>query len=712
MGMNVRIDRITILREGPLNDDFILEPRLLNLIYGHNETGKTYIVEALISLLFRTGRNTPWTSTRTRTRAPTVREWDPRGEIEVSGLEEGPTIFTPGGPRLEDYSFRDEALPEDLSRLMVVRAGDTRLSVAGDGVGDEVLRTYLSGNRVLDEVESRIEQETVKNARIDDGMIVADKKGLIRDRLTLEHELSYIDELRREVDEKASLVVMNSLQRRQRRIESRLGEMEDAKRHRAFQVYEEKQKLQMKLDRLPSENDLMDLYRDMSVFDDRKRELEGLDRRMEDLPPVQEDLRWLEMAAEEYLPASGTAGENSSGFIRACRWLLPVLILLSAAGAFFSRILALAAAAGSLMCLAVIYLGRTSGISPETGERLRRLEEEFQRRFQRPLTDPATLKVVRGELEKQDIRCRGVMENREKAREDILRLEKDIRARFRSLCGEDVPSGEWDHRLEGLRGERKKLQDAIVSRGSVLASLNVQPDYYLPEPPDASWDQKAYLDLRDELESVSQSLQEERKNLDELKDRIASATNGSSRDIRRLISALEEKRGEVAGAHRAVTARILAENTVYRAVGHYRSRENARLEDALGSPEVINPLCEITGRYNGIRMSENGELDLSVSGRGTYPLSRLSTGAAEQVYVALRTGFAQLSLGKPAFLILDDAFQHSDWERRKKLVDHVTELVRSGWQVFYFTMDDHLRKLFEGRGRELGPNLYSYTSLN
>ncbi|MFO8184150.1 MAG: AAA family ATPase, partial [Candidatus Aegiribacteria sp.] len=343
----VRIRRITISREGPLKDDLILEPRLLNLVYGHNETGKTYIVEALISLLFRTGRNTRWTSTRTRTRAATVREWDPRGEIEVSGLEEGVTVFTPGSPRLEDHTSGDEALPEDLSRLMVVRAGETRLSEAGDGVGDEVLRTYLSGNRVLDEVESRIGQETVKNARITDGVIVADNKGLIKDRLTLEHELSYIDELRKEVDEKASLVVMNSLQRRRQRIESRLVEMEDAKRHRAFQVHGEKQKLQLTLDRLPSENDLMDLYRDMSVFDDRKRELEGLDGRLKDIPPVEEDLRWIEMAGEEYLPAAGTAG-GTSGFVTACHWLLPALIMLSAAGAFFSRILALAAAAGGL----------------------------------------------------------------------------------------------------------------------------------------------------------------------------------------------------------------------------------------------------------------------------------------------------------------------------------------------------------------------------
>ena len=32
------------------------------------------------------------------------------------------------------------------------------------------------------------------------------------------------------------------------------------------------------------------------------------------------------------------------------------------------------------------------------------------------------------------------------------------------------------------------------------------------------------------------------------------------------------------------------------------------------------------------------------------------------------------------------------------MVDHLVELVRrSGWQIFYFTMDDHLRDLFRSK---------------
>ena len=44
-----------------------------------------------------------------------------------------------------------------------------------------------------------------------------------------------------------------------------------------------------------------------------------------------------------------------------------------------------------------------------------------------------------------------------------------------------------------------------------------------------------------------------------------------------------------------------------------------------------------------------------------YPLTSMSNGAREQTFLALRMGFASIAMeGKTAFLILDDAFQHSD----------------------------------------------------
>ena len=54
------------------------------------------------------------------------------------------------------------------------------------------------------------------------------------------------------------------------------------------------------------------------------------------------------------------------------------------------------------------------------------------------------------------------------------------------------------------------------------------------------------------------------------------------------------------------------------------------------------------------------------------------------------------------FLILDDAFQYSDWNRRKLLVKKMAELAKNNWQIIYFTMDNHIQELFDKSGEKFG----------
>ena len=97
---------------------------------------------------------------------------------------------------------------------------------------------------------------------------------------------------------------------------------------------------------------------------------------------------------------------------------------------------------------------------------------------------------------------------------------------------------------------------------------------------------------------------------------------------------------------------------------------------------------------------------------GRYRVSDLSTGAREQVLLGLRIGFASRLLdGTPLFLILDDAFQHSDWVRRERLVEKLFTLAKDGWQINYFTMDDHIRMLFESSAKKAGIDQYQTITL-
>ena len=81
--MTIQIKKLKINRNGPLLEDFEIEPGILNLIYGHNESGKTFLVEGLIEILFKNKKNKLET-----------RDWDITGKIQISGLSEKIESFT------------------------------------------------------------------------------------------------------------------------------------------------------------------------------------------------------------------------------------------------------------------------------------------------------------------------------------------------------------------------------------------------------------------------------------------------------------------------------------------------------------------------------------------------------------------------------------------------------------------------------------------
>jgi uncharacterized protein YhaN len=107
-----------------------------------------------------------------------------------------------------------------------------------------------------------------------------------------------------------------------------------------------------------------------------------------------------------------------------------------------------------------------------------------------------------------------------------------------------------------------------------------------------------------------------------------------------------------------------------------REQETERIKKGLRQEALIKPMLSITGRYNRIDLEEN-DLILSDRGDHSFALADMSTGAREQVFLALRLGFASIGMeGGTAFLILDDAFQHSDWHRRKNLINQTLSLVK------------------------------------
>jgi uncharacterized protein YhaN len=197
-----------------------------------------------------------------------------------------------------------------------------------------------------------------------------------------------------------------------------------------------------------------------------------------------------------------------------------------------------------------------------------------------------------------------------------------------------------------------------------------------------------------ELLQVQKRIQEEETNFELLKTEIRSAmSDKTTTSWDDLLENLRQHYRQLMDEYRGVTSKVLAGIVVSQVITDARQQEDEKIKAILQSPVVQRPLYAITKKYNKATLI--GEI-LRVSDRfEEFDIAELSTGAREQILLALRIGFAARIMGnETAFLVLDDAFQHSDWTRREYSIDSVITLAKNDWQIIYLSMDDHIRDLF------------------
>jgi uncharacterized protein YhaN len=698
--MALRIDRIRLNRGGPLESDFEVEPGHLNLIYGRNETGKTYIVECLIRMLFRTG-----------TRAPVnwdLRAWGIAGRAIVSGLESEPVSFTKSSNKLEDYWEHGTGLPRDLSRLLVVRAGETQLAEAGDGVGRDMLKACLSGEGLLDKIASRI-SVTLQDAKVQNHMVTGARRGELKAKKECEARLRNLQSLLENVEEGYASGDAYLLRQQKNGLETQIGLLEKARRYYAAQLAEKIQELNGRKRALPTEGDLARLEAAVSACQSNKIEIETKSEELEELASTSEDFRWAREALGVYKEASsGAAGGSPKQVL-----ILPALLFLVGTvtfGVLGIRIPSVTSAVLAGLFFAITYLDMKKALSsaPEKAE-LEKLKSEYRSRFGSDLTDRATFQAKLDELNKNEILATPLRKEVDKLAGETRTLVSRIAATLETWVGVEVAEKEWRDTIQTIKGKIGELEDEIESIGSQLASVGVPDDEYLDEDPGVEWVSGKHEASEEQLRRVDQALREEEDGLEKLKARVSQETGSESSDWEELITSLRNKREVAAQEYRQLAAEILAKIQVNKVIQEFRQEEDIRIADGLNRKELSETLYALTGHYTSIRLEEHRGLVLVTDEDEDFPLSSVSTGAREQTFLALRMGFASIAMqGETAFIVLDDAFQHSDWKRRESLVTQTLRLVQTGWQVFYFTMDDHIRDLFMGVREKIGDGFRFY----
>jgi len=701
--MNIHIDQIKVTRDGPLAEDFELDCGNLNLIYGQNESGKSYLVECLIRSLFKT-------SDRSVRQWP-LRSWDPRAQITVSGLSNGPIKFKPASEeKLESlWHVSDKPLPDDLAHLLVVREGATWLAETGsedDGVGMDVLRNFLSGKKLLDGVKKRI-SKNLQETTIIEGEPQGKKVGEIKARIALVEELNKLDTLLSECDRKSSQGRLVALEADKKQLLNDVSTMDHAKRHKASMLASSINAHQAALDTLPAGKEIGRLSEKIGQFRNNKKKL-AANKKPAELAKLQgqiDDHQYLVTAATTYKSVAASGQQSGSP-----QWLLPAALLSMivasiAALASWSIVSVLTGVIAILLVAGHLWVSRQEAATePGDSAELERLAEEYQRRFDEPLADLASLKAKREKFTQLSATARASIEKQQQTEAELGDARNEISLSLTRLSGQEVEQASWDHSIESLNEDRNEKKQEIQRLTQSLTALGVPTAQYLPEDPGQDYEAAEFERLQKKLADIKDEISTNEDQLENLRQRVMIASDiDNAVGWEELLDGLRTRREKVAEDYRLLTAEIIGKILVHKVVAEQRNQENDRIRQGLESSSIAEALKHFSGRYRNFHLTEEEELEVEDASGNQFPVSMLSTGTREQVFLSLRIGFASRALGKrTGFLLLDDAFQHSDWSRRKGLVQQCLSLVEQGWQVFYFAMDDHLRDLFQKAGESLG----------
>ncbi len=682
--MGIFIDQITATSLGPL-DQFDESLSRFNLIYSPNEGGKTLLTEFIIRCLFKNH----WQN-----------QGLGKGKVVLKGLSEAPQEFSVSTKtKLDDYLNKTKGLPIALAKLLVVKGSDPKIAAKDGGMDKDTLRTLLSEKQMLDNILSQI-PKTEQKATVQDGIIEIERKGngkIYKERKT---KLDQINDQIEWLDQHFSTGKLQDLKNRESQIRELLNQQKRAKQYLAYTTSEALKKIRRQLSDYDQEA-ITNLYRDIEQYEQRKKELEQSREALQRTRKAYEFYTWLQSATEQYQaseeqvtdpPHLGwliVAGVGFLGGLTALLWGDDSLTIF---------LLALMA-----VCITV-YIWRNYQFmqSKPASQTLETLKAEFRQKTNKTLHSKADLDSLLTQYRDEPSRLEMQKDKVSELEENQTQLQESIQQRLRTLTGKAIDPEAWRDELSAIDAHAKELQEKEAQLRDQLTSLGVDESDYLAEPTEETYSKARLEALQQEWETVQQSLSEEENQLAHIKSQIGFLVgeNLVGVDFNTAYEKLLEKRETVRAELKDLEAWLVADVWVTELVDELKAEDDQKIEAIIGSEALEKPLQQLTNYYRKLGMDHEGRLLIKSDWEDFY-LTDLSTGTREQVLLALRAGIASYLLREDTmFLILDDAFQNSDWIRRPQIVEQLAYMAEAGWQIMYLTMDDHIRDLFDEMGEK------------
>ncbi|MCK4226445.1 hypothetical protein KAX29_06105 [candidate division WOR-3 bacterium] len=694
--MSIRIKSLNVRNLGPI-PELRLDFANFNLIYGHNEKGKSYLVEFLIRSLFK------------------AEGWDLReelgiGKVIVEGITGREIEFSPDSKdKIEDYlTEKYIGLPPDFSKLLVLKS--TEVELGNEKESDKVmLRRFLSHKEILDKIKDEI-QITVAESKVDGYRIDGKKTGKIKDRMELESELERLEEIFTNVEGNYLGGDRKELEMKKEGLESKFRKLEKAKCYLAYAIDKDIEMLKETANQI-NENKIDEVLEKVNKLESKEEENEIGSKRFDDLKKTTQHFEWLEHAIEEYEKyeleeivekPSKWLGIGFIGlFILTCIFIglnLPIFSFSSLVGLFF---------------IGYLYKRKYDKYLKDTGKReeSKRLKEGYLKRFNEELKELPTMVTKRDNMKEDYSEMKGLQKHLKEQKSNIRSLEQVLNRKVADLFGKELERDEWKEELKRRKQDKRELEKKIHFKENRLTELNVKPPEYMEEKPDIEFNKEEYKRIEESLKEVKDNIETKNNELEGLKRSVYEHIKDmKTTDWNVLIQNLAKKREKTLCKYKEITAEIIGEKYVCDVIDKLYKEEDEKIKDALESEIVSDMLPQVTTHYEKISLM--GDRMIVSDTYNDFPVESISDGAKEQVFLALRIGLAKHWFKKDElFLIFDDAFLHSDYNRRPKLIDKVIELAKSGWQIICFTFDDNIKKLFDEKAKKFGDD-YRFFDLN
>lgn len=694
--MSIRIKELNVKNLGPIKK-LNLVLKSINLIYGDNERGKSYLVEFLIRSLFKTAG---WK----------LRKKTGSGKVLVEGLDDKIIEFSPSkSVKLEDFlSEKYVGLPPDFSKLLIFRS--TNVELGEEKESDKImLRRFLSHKEIFDKIKDNI-SKTIIDSEIDGYKIEGAKRAEIQRREDLMEDMRLIDELFQEIENKYMGGERRNLEDEKKKLKNRFDKLEKAKRHISYKISKEIESLEKKATQV-DEKSINYLLKQISNLNIAIKKYENKKEDLNILLESTKNYKWLKSAISEYEKYNFEEITEKPNIWYTIFFAL-IFVLIVAFTVLKSQVGIIISLLG-LAGIVLMYKRRYDKFLADAGKRdeILNLKNEFKERFNEKLKNLAIMNEKIKNMEDDYNKREVIQEQLKDEKSEIDNTNLKIAEEMKGLLEKEIGMEKWMEELEKKLEERRRLKEQISDKNVELARLDVDESDYIKEKQEVEYNKDEYIEVKEDLEKIKESISKKEEELKTLKHSICKHTKDNfSIEWTELIKNLADKHNEVLSEYKNLTAEIIGKKYVSEIIEELYKEEDEKIKDALESEIISNMLPQVTTHYENISLTDDRMIVSDTY--NDFPVESISDGAKEQVFLALRIGLAKHWFKKDElFLIFDDAFLHSDYNRRPLLLNSLFELANNGWQIICFTFDDNIKNLFDKKVKKLRDD-YRFYNLN